>query len=94
MVDVTKVIEPNAEMARLRTMLDGSGIEWEDNSDFVMCRTQEYDGDVMVFSAVCGEYAYGAIELWTRNMRAAKEDPIGLSTAEEAYQMIREQVGA
>jgi len=95
MVDVTKVIEPNAEMVRLRQLLDEAGIGWHDNSDFVMCRTQANDGDeILDFSAICGFGAYGVIELWTRDMRIRKEDPIGLQTAEEAYQMIREQVGA
>lgn len=85
-------VPPNAEMTRLRAMLDGAGIEWDDNSDEIMCRTQRYDGDEMVFSAVNGEFAYGEIELWTRDMRIRKEDPVGLDSADDAFEMIREQV--
>lgn len=85
---------PNHQMLRLRDMLDAAGIEWHDNSDEIMCRTQLYDGDEMVYSAICGRYAYGEIELWTRNARSCKQDPIGLSTAEKAFALIREEVGA
>lgn len=95
MIDVTRVIEPNAEMVRLRAMLDGAGIEWEDNSDCIMCRTQRRGEDEKLdFSAICGRYAYGAIELWTRNAISCKQDPVGLSTAEEAFELIRDEVGA
>ena len=95
MIDVTNVIPPNREMVRLRQMLDGAGIEWEDNSDFIMCRTQGYgeDGE-WDYSAIFGFGAYGEIELWTRDMKIRKEDPVGLGTAEEAFELIREQVGA
>ena len=93
MIDVTKVTPPNAEMVRLRQMLDGNGIGWQDNSDFIMCRTQGYgEDDEWDFSAICGFGAHGEIELWTRDMRIRKEDPIGLGTAEEAYELIRGQV--
>lgn len=83
----------NDEMARLRAMLDEEGIEWNDNTDGFFCRTQQFDGDEIVFSAVCGPFAYGTIELWTRKMVAAREDPVGLATAEEAMRLIREVVG-
>jgi len=86
-------VPPNREMLRLRDMLDSAGIEWHDNSDEIMCRTQLFDGDEMVYSAICGRHAYGNIELWTRNARSCKQDPIGLSTAEEAFALIREEVG-
>lgn len=91
--DINATIGPNAEMARLRVLLDGAGIEWHDNSDCMMCRTQLFDGDEMVYSAVCGKYTYGTIELWTRNARSCKQDPIGLDTAEDAFELIREEVG-
>ena len=91
--DVNAAIEPNDEMLRLRDMLDGAGIEWHDNSDCMFCRTQLFDGDEMVYSAVCGMSTYGNIELWTRNARSCKQDPIGLDTAEEAFGLIREEVG-
>ena len=84
---------PNREMLRLRDMLDGAGIEWHDASDEIMCRTQLFDGDEMVYSAICGRHAYGTIELWTRNARSCKQDSIGLNTAEEAFALIREEVG-
>lgn len=87
-------VPPNREMLRLRDMLDGAGIEWHDNSDRFMCRTQLFDGDEMVYSAICGRYAYGNIELWTDTMQENKLDPIGLQTAEDAFEMIREEVGA
>lgn len=86
-------VPPNREMMRLRDMLDAAGIEWHDNTDEIMCRTQLFDGDEMVYSAICGRYAYGNIELWTRNARSCKQDPIGLDTAEEAFALIREEVG-
>lgn len=85
--------EGSREMARLREMLNEEGIEWNDNSDGFYCRTQQFDGDEIVFSAVCGQFAYGTIELWTRRMVAAKEDPVGLATAEEAMRLIREDCG-
>lgn len=95
MIDLTKVVQPNAEMLRLRDMLDEAGIEWEDNSDFIMCRTQRRSEDgEWDYSAICGFGAYGAIELWTRDMRIRKEDPVGLNTAEDAFELIRKQVGA
>lgn len=80
----------NGEMARLREMLNEEGIEWNDNSDGFFCRKQQLDEDNIVFSAVCGPFAYGTIELWTRKMIAAKEDPVGLATADEAMELIRE----
>ena len=88
---MTQVL-PNHQMMRLRDMLDGAGIEWHDNSDEIMCRTQLFDGDEMVYSAICGWHAYGNIELWTRNARSCKQDPIGLNTAEKAFELIREEV--
>ena len=88
-----EIVEPNAEMLRLRTILDGAGIEWHDNSDEVMCRTSDTGGnDWKKFSAFCGRWAYGAIELWTGTMQENKQDPIGLDTAEEAFAMIQEEV--
>ena len=93
-MDLIAQVPPNAEMLRLRDMLDGAGIPWEDNSDEIMCRTQLFDGDEMVYSAICGQHAYGEIELWTRTMKQDREDPIGLDTAEEAFALIREEVGA
>ena len=85
---------PNREMLRLRDMLDGAGIEWHDNSDEIMCRTSD-TGDCgwKKFSAICGRYAFGEIELWTNTMLDNKQDPIGLGTAEEAFALIREEVG-
>lgn len=82
--------EPNHQMKRLRDMLDVEGVAWQDESDALFARTQQWDGDGMVFSAVCGPYAYGEIELWTSAMRKGKQDPVGLSTAEEAMGLIRE----
>ena len=81
------------EMLRLRAMLDGAGIEWHDNSDNFMIRTSDIDSSGWKeFSAICGPYAYGTIELWTREMVENKLDPIGLDTAEEAFALIRRQV--
>lgn len=85
---------PNAEMMRLRDMLDRAGIEWHDDSDGVFCRTAQLSDGEIVFSAVCGPYAYGNIELWTGTMLEAKEDPVGLATAAEAFELIRKEVGA
>lgn len=93
MMELMTLVPPNHEMLRLRDMLDGAGIEWHDNSDETMCRTQLFDGDTMVFSAICGYGAYGTIELWTRMMKQNRQDPIGLDTAEEAFALIREEVG-
>ena len=83
----------NREMMRLRDMLDGAHIEWHDASDGIMCRTHDTEDDSWTFSAVCGYGAYGTIELWTKTMRENKQDPIGLNTAEEAFALIREEVG-
>ena len=87
-----EIVKPNAEMTRLRALLDRAGVEWHDNSDEIMCRTQLFDGDEAVYSAICGPHAYGVIELWTRNARSCKLDPVGLGTAEEAFALIREEV--
>lgn len=89
----TSPFPPNQEMMRLRDMLDGADIEWYDNSDETTCRTQLYDGDDMVYSAIYGQHTFGTIELWTRNARSCKLGPIGLNTAEEAFALIREEVG-
>lgn len=89
----TSSFPPNREMIRLRDMLDGADIEWHDNSDETTCRTQLYDGDDMVYSAIYGQDTFGTIELWTRNARSCKLGPIGLNTAEEAFVLIREEVG-
>lgn len=83
----------SADMVRLRAMLDADGIEWCDNTDELICRTQQWDGDEMVFSAIYGRYTYGEIELWTKTMKERHEDPIGLDTAEEAMELIRREVG-
>jgi hypothetical protein len=89
------IVPPNYQMMRLRDMLDADRIAWEDRSDELSCRTQQLDEDgKIVFSAVCGRYAYGEIELWTASMIAEKTDPVGLATAEEALRMIRSEVGA
>ena len=93
MTEGKRTIAPNKEMTRLRALLDRAGIKWNDNSDETMCRTQLFDGDEMVYSAICGPHAYGVIELWTRNARSCKLDPVGLGTAEEAFALIREEVG-
>ena len=83
---------PSRQMMRLRDMLDMEGISWVDASDGFLCRTQRYDdGGLLAFSAVCGRYAYGEIELWTAGMRSRREDPVGLATAEEAMGLIREE---
>lgn len=74
-IDTSKKVAPNGEMLELREMLDKAGIAWHDESDFMMCRTQQHDSDGMVFSAVCGEYAYGNVELWTRAMQEAQGGP-------------------
>lgn len=92
-MDLIAQVPPNREMLRLRDMLDGAGIEWHDNTDEIMCRTQLFDGDEMVYSAICGRYAYGTIELWTNSMIENKLTPIGLQTAEDAFALIREEVG-
>ena len=86
-------VPPNREMLRLRDMLDAAGIEWHDASDEIMCRTHDTEDDSWTFSAICGQHAYGEIELWTRTMKQDREDPIGLDTAEEAFALIREEVG-
>lgn len=86
-------VPPNREMLRLRDMLDAAGIEWHDASDEIMCRTNDTGGCGWTFSAICGRHAYGTIELWTNTMLDNKLDPIGLSTAEEAFALIREEVG-
>lgn len=92
---MTKALKPNAEMLRLRAMLDRAGVEWHDASDETMCRTSDTGGnDWGKFSAICGRYAYGNIELWTKTMQENKLDPIGLGTADEAFELIREEVGA
>ena len=93
MTDMTP-LPPNREMMRLRDMLDAAGIEWHDDSDFLMCRTHDTAHRDWTFSAICGRYAYGTIELWTKTMRENKQDPIGLNTAEEAFELIRKEVGA
>ena len=81
------------EMLRLRAMLDKAGIEWHDNSDERIYRTQAYGEDGKLgFSAIYGRSTYGNIELWTREMRENKLDPIGLNTADEAFALIRRQV--
>lgn len=85
---------PNREMLRLRDMLDAAGIEWHDASDGIMCRTHDTENDDWTFSAICGYGAYGTIELWTKTMKQNREDPIGLNTAEEAFALIRKEVGA
>lgn len=81
------------EMLRLRAMLDEAGIKWYDDSDRYICRTQARSEDAKIdFSAIYGRSTYGNIELWTREMRENKLDPIGLNTAEEAFALIRRQV--
>lgn len=85
--------EPNEEMLRLREMLDDAGIEWHDNTDEIMCRTSDTGDCGWTFSAICGERTCGVIELWTNTMIENKLDPIGLQTAEEAFELIREEVG-
>lgn len=90
------VTEPNEEMRRLREMLDSAGIiEWHDSTDNVFCRTYGPSKKVgkWKYSAVCGDFAYGTIELWTQTMREKKLDPIGLDTAEEAFELIKQEVG-
>jgi hypothetical protein len=88
-----ETIQPNAEMLRLRDMLDVEGIEWQDDSDAYFCRTRVMrDGETAV-SNICGIHAYGTIEVWTRTMHICKEDPVGVATAEEAFELIREEVG-
>ena len=87
-------VEPNEEMERLRAMLNEEGIEWADTSDPLFCRTQQHDGDRLVFSAVSGAFAWGDIEVWTARMIDAKEDPLGVGTAEEAMVLIRETMEA
>lgn len=90
-------VQPNAEMVRLREMLDAEGIEWLDNSDRNFCRTQSGDvrepikrnGLDQTFSAICGDMAYGTIELW---VWFDSGGPVGLATAEEAMALIREAV--
>lgn len=87
-------VRPNKEMIELRRMLDAAGIEWHDDSDGLFCRTNDVDEDFSwTFSATCGTCSYGTIELWTRTMRERKQDPIGLDTAEEAFELIRKEVG-
>lgn len=81
------------EMTRLRDMLDDAGITWEDKSDDLFLRTQSHEGRRMVFSAVCGVYAYGVIEVWTRSMQNDKNDPVGTLNAEEAFELICKEVG-
>ena len=94
MYDMTPT-PPNREMMRLRDMLDEARIEWHDDSDRFMCHTNDTGGnDWKKFSAICGRYAYGNIELWTDTMQENKLDPIGLDTAEEAFALIREEVEA
>ena len=57
-----------------------------------MCRTSDTGGnDWKKFSAICGQYAYGEIELWTGSMQDRKQDPIGLDTAEEAFELIHKE---
>lgn len=89
---------PNKEMVRLREMLDEAGIKWHDASGGYYCRTQGPSADIddWQFSAVCGPHAYGEIELWTQTMRYTKPhalNPIGLDTAEDAFALIRQEVG-
>lgn len=94
MISMGEVLRPNGEMARLRTKLDVAGIGWADASDDLFCRTQAYDEDGIVFSAICGAYAYGNVEVWTRAMMARKEGPVGVGSADEAFEIIRREVGA
>lgn len=90
-------LQPNAEMVRLREMLDSEGIEWHDDSDQFICRTNSGDdrepvcddGCRYTFSAVCGLGTYGTIELWRY---CDTDGPIGLDTAEEAMAKIKEVV--
>jgi len=94
MLESLRQVEPNEETLRLRDMLDEAGIEWHGDRD-VFCHTNDADEDHnWTFSAICGYGAYGTIELWTRTMKQNKEEPIGLDTAEEAFALIREEVGA
>ena len=87
-------VPPNKEMRRLRDMLDEAHIKWYDASGMGLCRTNDTGDYDWTFSAICGEHTYGTIELWTRTMMQNREYPIGLSTAEEAFELIREEVGA
>ncbi len=84
----------NLEMMRLRAMLDEAGIEWHDDSGMGLCRTNDTGDCGWTYSAICGEHTFGEIELWTNTMIENKLDPIGLQTAEEAFELIREEVGA
>lgn len=94
MLESLRQVEPNEEMLRLRDMLDGAGIEWHGHND-IYCHTDDADEDrSWTFSAICGYGAYGTIELWTKTMCENKLGPIGLDTAEEAFALIREEVGA
>ena len=87
-------VRPNKEMIELRRMLDAAGIEWHDDSDGLFCRTNDADEDFSwTFSAICGPFSYGTIELWTRTMRERDQDPIVLDTAEVAFALIRKEVG-
>ena len=90
---MAETIQPNAEMLRLRDMLDAEGIKWWDERDRHFCHTLVTRGEDIAASCICGIHAYGNIEVWTRTMRIRKEDPIGCSTAEEAFALIREEVG-
>lgn len=91
---MSEIVRPNAEMLRLRDMLYAAGIEWHDDSNELFCRTNDADEDCeWTFSAVCGPFAYGTIELWTRSMRRAMKDPRGYDTAEEVFELIRAEVG-
>ena len=94
---MAETVQPNAEMLRLRDMLDADGIEWWDERDRHFCHTfvtrGEDIGEDIAASCICGIHAYGAIEVWTRTMRIRKEDPVGVATAEEAFELIREEVG-
>ena len=87
-------VPPNKEMRRLRDMLDEAHIEWYDASGMGFCRTNDTGDYDWTFSAICGEHTCGEIELWTKTMIENKQNPTGLQTAEEAFALIREEMGA
>ena len=88
------VVEANEQMNRLRNMLDDECIEWTDESNGTFCRAQNWmDDDTFLFSVVCGPYAYGTLEVWSSSMKDRGEDPIGVDTAEEALEIIKDEIG-
>ncbi len=99
---MSEPMKPNAQMIRLRETLDDAGIQWLDDSDWLMCRTKSTQIKTVVergtkvgraaFSVISGPYSYGGqdgLEAWM----AEDAEPCGYETADEVFELIREAIG-